>query len=261
MTPPRFLFCAALLASAACQSPAEHEAAADRAVYALVEARRASLVGEATPFDIAPAPDSLRQRILGGEQVGVDSLGLVECLEIAAENSREVYTRRESLYLAALDLTLERWRLGWIPGLAGQAGADGTVTDAGEASGSLSPSLSRLLGTGAQIVASIGLTERACKEQNVAHRIGKFPLQASGKAQAVGETDGFVKLITDDKHGEILGAHMIGENVTELIAEICLGKRLEATAEEIIATVHAHPTISESIHEAALGTEGRTLHF
>jgi outer membrane protein TolC len=158
MTPPRFLFCAALLASAACQSPAEHEAAADRAVYALVEARRASLVGDATPFDIAPAPDSLRQRILGGEQVGVDSLGLVECLEIAAENSREVYTRRESLYLVALDLTLERWRLGWIPGLAGQAGADGTVTDAGEASGSLSPSLSRLLGTGAQIVASIGLT-------------------------------------------------------------------------------------------------------
>ncbi|MDP6409428.1 MAG: TolC family protein [Planctomycetota bacterium] len=158
MTIQRNSLCAALLVSAACQSPAEHAAAADESVYALIEARRAALVGEAAPFEITPAPDSLRQRILRGEPAGMDGLGLVECLEIAAENSREVQTRRESLYLTALDLTLERWRLGWIGGVTGEAGADGTLGEGGEASGGVSPSLSRLLGTGAQIVAGIGLT-------------------------------------------------------------------------------------------------------
>ena len=91
--------------------------------------------------------------------------------------------------------------------------------------------------------------------------MGKFPFLASGKAQAMGETAGFVKLITGKKHGEVLGCHMIGENVTELIAEMGLARRLEATAEEIIATVHAHPTLSEAVHEAALGTAGRMIHF
>ncbi len=110
-------------------------------------------------------------------------------------------------------------------------------------------------------VASIGLTERAAKEQEIEYTVGKFPLLASGKARAVGATEGFIKLIADKKYGQILGAHMIGENVTELIAEIGLAMRLEATADEIIATMHAHPTISESIHEAALGTEGRMIHF
>ncbi len=110
-------------------------------------------------------------------------------------------------------------------------------------------------------VASFGLTERACREKGVAYKVGKFPFQASGKAQAVGHTDGFVKIITDEKYGEIIGAHMIGENVTELIAELGLAKRLEATAEEVIATIHAHPTMSEAVHEAALGTQGRMLHF
>jgi dihydrolipoamide dehydrogenase len=110
-------------------------------------------------------------------------------------------------------------------------------------------------------VASIGLTELAAKEQGVEINVGKFPLLASGKARAVGETQGFIKLITGKKYGEILGAHMIGENVTEMIAEIGLAIRLEATSEEIITTMHAHPTISESVHEAALGTEGRMIHY
>ncbi len=109
-------------------------------------------------------------------------------------------------------------------------------------------------------VASIGLTEAACKEQGLEFSTGTFPFQASGKAQALGETDGFVKMITG-KHGEVLGCHMVGENVTELIAELGLARRLEATAEEIIATVHAHPTLSEAVHEATLATEGRTLNF
>jgi dihydrolipoamide dehydrogenase len=110
-------------------------------------------------------------------------------------------------------------------------------------------------------VASIGLTEQACKDQGIAYNTGTFPFQASGKAQALGETDGFVKMITGKKHGEILGCHMVGENVTELIAEMGLARRLEATAEEIIATVHAHPTLSEAVHEATLATENRTLNF
>ena len=110
-------------------------------------------------------------------------------------------------------------------------------------------------------VASIGLTEQACKDQGLDYNVGTFPFQASGKAQALGETDGFVKMITGKKHGEILGCHMVGENVTELIAEMGLARRLEATAEEIINTVHAHPTLSEAVHEAALGAEGKMLHF
>ncbi len=110
-------------------------------------------------------------------------------------------------------------------------------------------------------VASLGYTERRCKEEGLAYHVGKFPFLASGKARAMGETTGFVKLITGEKHGEILGCHMIGENVTELIAEVGLAMRLEATAEELIATIHAHPTMSEAVHEAALGTEGRMIHF
>jgi dihydrolipoyl dehydrogenase len=109
-------------------------------------------------------------------------------------------------------------------------------------------------------VASIGLTEEACKEKGLSYNVGKFPFAASGKAQALGQTQGFTKIITDKKHGEILGAHMIGENVTELIAEMGLARRLEATGAEITATMHAHPTLSEAVMEAALGTEGRMIH-
>jgi dihydrolipoamide dehydrogenase len=110
-------------------------------------------------------------------------------------------------------------------------------------------------------VASIGLTEEKCKEKGLEYTVGKFPFAASGKAQALGQTQGFTKIITDKKHGEILGAHMIGENVTELIAEMGLARRLEATGAEVTATMHAHPTLSEAVMEAALGAEGRMIHF
>ena len=110
-------------------------------------------------------------------------------------------------------------------------------------------------------VASLGLTEQACDEQDLDYKVGKFPFQASGKAQAVGATQGFVKIICDQSSGEILGVHMIGENVTELLAEMGLAKRLEATAAEVVATMHAHPTLSEAIHEASLGLEGGMIHF
>ena len=110
-------------------------------------------------------------------------------------------------------------------------------------------------------VASIGLTERAAKESGKKFRIGKFPFSASGKARAIGETDGFVKLIIGEPHGEILGAHIIGPEATEMIAELGLAITLEATYEEIEATIHAHPTLSESVHEAAGQAFGHAIHI
>jgi dihydrolipoamide dehydrogenase len=110
-------------------------------------------------------------------------------------------------------------------------------------------------------VASIGLTERAAKELDKKFRIGKFPFSASGKARAIGETEGFVKLIIGEPHGEILGAHIIGPEATEMIAELGLAITLEATYEEIEATIHAHPTLSESVHEAAGQAFGHAIHI
>jgi dihydrolipoamide dehydrogenase len=110
-------------------------------------------------------------------------------------------------------------------------------------------------------VASVGLTERAAKEKGLEIKVGTFPFQAIGKAQATGETEGFVKLITGKKHGEILGAHIIGNEATEMIAELGLAITLEATLEEIHSTIHAHPTLSEAVHEAALAADGHALHI
>jgi dihydrolipoamide dehydrogenase len=110
-------------------------------------------------------------------------------------------------------------------------------------------------------VASVGLTERAAKEQGLKFKIGKFPFAASGKALAVGESEGFVKLLIAEPHGEILGAHIIGPEATELIAELGLAMNLEATYEEIEATIHAHPTLSEAVHEAAGAAFGEAIHI
>lgn len=109
-------------------------------------------------------------------------------------------------------------------------------------------------------IASIGLTERACKEKGLEYDTGVYQLKAHGKAIAVGKTEGMVKIITSKPYGEILGAHIIGEDASELIAEIGLAKRLEATAEDIISTMHAHPTMAESVHEATMATQGRMIH-
>ncbi|MDP9291226.1 MAG: dihydrolipoyl dehydrogenase, partial [Verrucomicrobiota bacterium] len=99
-------------------------------------------------------------------------------------------------------------------------------------------------------VASVGLTERAAKEKGLKLKVGRFPFQASGKALAVGESDGFVKLIFGEQYGELLGAHIIGAEATELIAELGLAITLEATYEEIEGTIHAHPTLTEAVKEA-----------
>lgn len=109
-------------------------------------------------------------------------------------------------------------------------------------------------------VGSVGMTERDAKAKGLKLRIGKYGLKAHGKAIAVGAAEGFVKIIASEPYGEILGAHIFGEDASELIHEICLARRLEATAEDIISTLHAHPTMAEAIHEAALGTENRMIH-
>jgi dihydrolipoamide dehydrogenase len=110
-------------------------------------------------------------------------------------------------------------------------------------------------------IASFGLTEKAAKEKGLEIKVGKFPYTASGKASAAGNKDGFVKLIFDAKYGELLGAHMIGLNVTELIAELIVARNLETTGHEIIKSIHPHPTMSEAIMEAAAAAYGEAIHI
>lgn len=110
-------------------------------------------------------------------------------------------------------------------------------------------------------VASIGLTEKAAREKKLDIKIGKFPFTASGKAVASNDSEGFVKVITDAKTGEIYGAHIVGSEATELIAEFVLAMTLEATNDEIHHTIHAHPTLSEAIGEAAASVLGQAIHI
>jgi dihydrolipoamide dehydrogenase len=110
-------------------------------------------------------------------------------------------------------------------------------------------------------IASCGLTEAAAREAGYEIKVGKFPFTASGKASAAGAKEGFVKLIFDATYGELLGAHMIGLNVTEMIAEIVVARKLETTGHEIIKSVHPHPTMSEAIMEAAADAYGEVIHL
>ncbi|MBK7649532.1 MAG: dihydrolipoyl dehydrogenase [Flammeovirgaceae bacterium] len=110
-------------------------------------------------------------------------------------------------------------------------------------------------------IASVGYTEEAAKKAGYQIKVGKFPFTASGKAKAAGAPDGFVKLIFDAKYGEFLGAHMIGANVTEMIAEVVTARKLETTGHEIIKSVHPHPTMSEAVMEAAAAAYGEVIHL
>ena len=110
-------------------------------------------------------------------------------------------------------------------------------------------------------VASVGYTEAAAKEAGYEIKVGKFPFSASGKASAAGVKEGFVKVIFDAKYGEWLGAHMVGANVTEMIAEVVAARKLETTGHEIIKTIHPHPTMSEAIMEAAAAAYGEVIHL
>jgi dihydrolipoamide dehydrogenase len=110
-------------------------------------------------------------------------------------------------------------------------------------------------------VASVGMTEEAAKQAGYEINVGKFPFTASGKASAAGQKEGFVKLVFDAKYGELLGAHMIGANVTEMIAEIVVARKLETTGHEMIKSIHPHPTLSEAIMEAAAAAFGEVIHL
>jgi len=110
-------------------------------------------------------------------------------------------------------------------------------------------------------VASIGLTEDQCKEKKKDYVAGKFPFSANGRARGTGETDGFVKILRDKKYGEILGAHIVGAHASEMIHELAVARENEYTVEEVDLAIHAHPTMSEAVAEAALDSLGRVLHI
>ncbi|MBC7864716.1 MAG: dihydrolipoyl dehydrogenase [Bacteroidia bacterium] len=110
-------------------------------------------------------------------------------------------------------------------------------------------------------IASVGMTEKKAKEAGYEIKVGKFPFSASGKAKAAGASDGFVKVIFDAKYGELLGAHMIGANVTELIAELVVARKLETTGHELLKSIHPHPTMSEAIMEATAQAYGEVIHL
>src|SRR4029079_5234031 len=106
-------------------------------------------------------------------------------------------------------------------------------------------------------VASIGMTETQVKEKKVEYKVGKFPFMASGRARTSGETEGFVKIIRDAKYGEILGAHIVGAHATEMIHELGVARTNESTVEEVPPSIHAHPTLSEAVYQAALDSLGK----
>ena len=110
-------------------------------------------------------------------------------------------------------------------------------------------------------VASVGLTEAKAREQGYDVKVGRFPFSASGKARILGEEEGFVKIVAEKKYDEILGVHIIGPHATELIAEACVAMQLESTADELGRTMHAHPTVSEAVMEAAEGVHDMTIHI
>ncbi|MBU0690309.1 dihydrolipoyl dehydrogenase [bacterium] len=110
-------------------------------------------------------------------------------------------------------------------------------------------------------VASVGYTEAKCKELGIKYKAGKFPFSASGKARAVGHTDGFVKLLFEEEFGGLIGAHIVGSEATEMISELCVAKALEATAESIFEVMHPHPTLSEAVMEAAAAAYGHAIHI
>jgi dihydrolipoamide dehydrogenase len=110
-------------------------------------------------------------------------------------------------------------------------------------------------------IGSTGLTEKACMEKGLNYKVGKFPFTASGKAVAAGDTEGFVKVISEAKTGEILGVHILGNEAPELIAEYVLAMNMEGTVDEVHRAIHAHPTLSEALMEAAAATSGEAIHI
>jgi dihydrolipoamide dehydrogenase len=109
-------------------------------------------------------------------------------------------------------------------------------------------------------IGSVGLTEAQAREQGHDVRVGSFPFRALARARMAGETDGFVKIVAEKKYDEVLGVHIIGPRATELVAEAVVALRMEVTVEELIRTMHAHPTMSEAVGEAAHAAHGAAIH-
>jgi dihydrolipoamide dehydrogenase len=110
-------------------------------------------------------------------------------------------------------------------------------------------------------VASVGLTEAKARERGYDVKVGKFPFTALGKAKVIGKTTGFVKVVRETKYDEVLGVHIIGAHATDLIAEACVALQMEGTDEELMRTMHAHPTMSEAVMEAAHAAHGAAIHI
>ena len=110
-------------------------------------------------------------------------------------------------------------------------------------------------------IATVGLTEAQAKEQGYAAKTGKFPFSVLGRAMSIGETDGFVKVVTDTKSGRVLGIHIVGPNASDLISEGALALETVATAEDLALTIHPHPTLGESLMEAAAASVGKAIHM
>jgi outer membrane protein TolC len=153
----RFSAVVALSLVTACQTPEEHAASADKEVYALLASRRAEFSSDPDSFEIVEDPNSLRKRLLAGEAAPTEPIGLTEVLLIASENSREFQDKRERLYLTALDLTMERWRLGWIPSGSMSVEETGLANTTAEVNASTDFGLSKFFGDGGQIIAGIGV--------------------------------------------------------------------------------------------------------
>ena len=109
--------------------------------------------------------------------------------------------------------------------------------------------------------ACVGLNEEQIKEKGYGYKVGKFPMAANGRSVIMGDTGGWVKILADDRTGRILGVHILGARATDLIGEAAVAMQMHAKTEDLIHTIHAHPTVSEAIHEAALAVEHRAIHF
>jgi len=110
-------------------------------------------------------------------------------------------------------------------------------------------------------VASVGLSEKLAKERGYKVKVGTFPFSANGKARILGEPEGLVKIVADEKYDEVLGVHIVGPRATELISDACSLLRLETTSEEMLHVMRPHPTLSEALTEAALGVKGKPIHM
>jgi dihydrolipoamide dehydrogenase len=190
------------------------------------------------------------------EEIGLEAAGvqLSERKNIAIDGSM----RTNVPHIYAIGDVATDYRLAHVASAMGVVAAE---TIAGHPTVSLDLRMMPRCTYGQPQVASFGYTEAAAKEAGYEVRVGQFPFQPNGKALGLGERDGFVKIIADAKYGEILGAHLVGPDVTELLPELTLARNNELTAEEIARNVHAHPTLSEALMEAAHGVEGQAIHI